>query len=175
MNKYFFPLIAFLALVVLLGVGLRLDPDKVPSPLIGMPAPVFNLPLLHNPDASFSSESMLGKVWMLNVWASWCPTCRDEHPIWAAYTRTPGAVPVVGFNWKDKRVDGLRWLMRHGDPFLLSVYDSDGRVGINFGVYGAPETFLIDKQGVIRFKQIGAVTPKVLEQDILPLIKELNQ
>lgn len=175
MNKFILPLVGFLLLVALLAVGLGLDPHKVPSPLVGRPAPAFSLPLLHDANESFSPEALRGKVWLLNVWASWCPSCLAEHPILAGYAKTPDAVPIVGLNWKDKREDGLRWLARFGDPYLLSVYDADGRVGINYGVYGAPETYLIDKQGVIRFKQIGPITTKVMEEKILPLVKELSK
>lgn len=175
MNKFILPLVGFILLVGLLAFGLRLDPSKVPSPLIGLPAPAFKLPLLHDADRHFAPEEMLGKVWLLNVWASWCPSCRQEHPVLAEFAKTPHAVPIIGLNWKDKREDGLRWLAHFGDPYLLVAYDPDGRVGINYGVYGAPETYLIDKQGIIRFKQIGPITPTVLEQKILPLIKEFNR
>jgi len=175
MNKFVLPLVAFLLLVILLGVGLKLNPREVPSPLIGKPAPDFQLPLLNDPEKTISKRDMLGQVWLLNVWASWCPSCREEHPVFNAYAKRPDAVPVVGLNWKDQRADGLLWLGRFGDPYLASAYDNDGRVGIDFGVYGAPETFLIDKEGVIRYKKIGAVTPEVLEKEILPRIAELNR
>jgi len=174
MNKFYLPLAGFALLVMLFAVGLTLDPSKVPSPLIGKPAPSFSLPTLADPNKSFSNADMLGQVWLMNVWASWCPTCRQEHPVISAYTKRPDAVPVVGLNWRDKREDGLRWLRLFGNPYLVSVYDSDGRVGIDFGVYGAPETFLIDRAGIIRFKWIGAVTPEVLEKEILPRIAELR-
>jgi len=175
MNKFLLPLGAFILLVVLLAVGLRLNPREVPSPLVGKPAPAFKVPLLHEPDREFSPQEMLGKVWLFNVWASWCVSCREEHPHLVAYAKTPGAVPLIGLNYKDKRDDGLRWLARFGDPYVLSAFDLDGRVGINYGVYGVPETYLIDKAGVIRFKQIGPINPEVLEKKILPLIKELSQ
>lgn len=175
MNKFIIPLIVFVALVVLLAVGLNLNPREVPSPLVGKPAPDFRLPVLQNPEASFSPQDMRGKVWLLNVWASWCVSCREEHPLIVEYSRRPDAVPVVGLNYKDKRGDGLAWLARFGDPYLLSAFDADGRVGIDYGVYGVPETYLIDKQGIIRYKQIGPITPAALEKKILPLIKELNQ
>ncbi len=174
MNKFLLPLGAFIALVALLAVGLGLNPREVPSPLVGKPAPAFNVPLLSTPDKNFSPADMQGKVWLFNVWASWCVSCREEHPILIEYAKTAGAIPVVGLNYKDKREDGLRWLARFGDPYLLSAFDGDGRVGINYGVYGVPETYLIDKAGVIRFKQIGPITPEVLEKKILPLVKELN-
>ncbi|MEW6513670.1 MAG: DsbE family thiol:disulfide interchange protein [Pseudomonadota bacterium] len=175
MNKFTLPLIAFVALVALLAVGLNLNPREVPSPLIGKPTPDFKVPQLHNPDATFSPKEMEGKVWLLNVWASWCVSCREEHPVIVEYAKKGLLPPVVGLNYKDKRDDGLRWLARFGDPYLLSAFDADGRVGIDYGVYGVPESYLIDKAGVIRFKQIGPITPAVMENKILPLVKELNQ
>ena len=175
MNKFTLPLIVFIALVALLAVGLNLNPREVPSPLIGKPTPAFNVPQLHDAAASFSPREMQGKVWLLNVWASWCVSCREEHPVIVEYARRGQLPPVVGLNYKDKRDDGLRWLARFGDPYLLSAFDADGRVGIDYGVYGVPETYLIDKAGVIRFKQIGPITPTVLEKKILPLVKELEQ
>lgn len=175
MNKFTLPLIAFVALVALLAVGLNLNPREVPSPLIGKPAPDFNVPQLLDPNTRFSPGEMRGKVWLLNVWASWCVSCREEHPIIVDAAKRGVLPPVVGLNYKDKREDGQRWLARFGDPYLLSAFDADGRVGINYGVYGVPETYLIDKAGVIRFKQIGPITPDVLEKKILPLVKELSQ
>lgn len=175
MNKFTLPLIVFVALVALLAVGLNLNPREIPSPLIGKPAPDFKVPQLADPNASFSPREMQGKVWLLNVWASWCVSCREEHPVIVEYAKKGVLPPVVGLNYKDKRDDGLRWLARFGDPYLLSVFDADGRVGIDYGVYGVPETYLIDKAGVIRFKQIGPITPEVMEKKILPLVKELNQ
>lgn len=174
MNKFTLPLIGFVALVALLAVGLNLNPREVPSPLIGKPAPDFDLPLLNEPDKRLTAKDMLGKVWLFNVWASWCPSCREEHPIIVEAANRGVLPPVVGLNWKDKRDDGLRWLARYGDPFLASVFDADGRVGINYGVYGAPETYLIDKAGIIRYKHIGPITPEVLEKKILPKLKELQ-
>lgn len=174
MNKFTLPLIGFVALMALFGAGLGLNPREVPSPLIGQPAPQFKVAQLHDPDASFSPTEMAGKVWVLNVWASWCVSCREEHPLVMEYAKRPDAVPVIGLNHKDKRDDALRWLMRFGDPYLLSAYDDEGRVGIEYGVYGVPETYVIDKTGVIRYKQIGLITSKDLETKIIPLVKELN-
>jgi cytochrome c biogenesis protein CcmG, thiol:disulfide interchange protein DsbE len=174
MNKFVLPLVGFVGLATLLAVGLRLNPREVPSPLIGKSAPAFEIAQLHAPEKTFSPESMKGKVWMLNVWASWCVSCRQEHPVLVEYVKSPGAVPVIGLNHKDQREDGQRWLAQFGDPYTLSAYDIDGRVGINYGVYGVPETYLIDKSGVIRFKQIGPVTPQVLAEKIKPLIQELS-
>ncbi len=123
---------------------------------------------------SFSAQEMRGKVWLLNVWASWCIACREEHPMLLELARN-GAVPIYGLNYKDKREDALAWLNELGDPYVLSVSDLDGRVGINYGVYGAPETFLIDREGMIRFKRVGPITPDVWQKDFLPLIKELSK
>jgi cytochrome c biogenesis protein CcmG/thiol:disulfide interchange protein DsbE len=172
--RYILPLVAFLVLSAFLYVGLNLNPHEVPSPLIGKPAPAFSLPQLQQPDQRFSAEEMRGKVWMLNVWASWCVSCREEHPILVSLARQ-NIVPIYGLDYKDKEEDGKGWLEQHGDPYVLSVADRDGRVGIDYGVYGVPETYVIDKQGIIRYKQIGPITPKVLNEKILPLVAELNR
>ena len=171
--RFLIPLAVFGVMVAFLGVGLTLNPREVPSPLINKPAPPFKLPQLHAPDKTFSQKEMLGKVWMLNVWASWCVACREEHPHLVALART-GAVPIYGLNYKDERADGIAWLARFGDPYQLSAYDRDGRIGIDYGVYGVPETYVIDKAGVIRYKRIGIVTPEIVREKILPLVKELN-
>ena len=162
----------FIALLVLLAVGLGLNPRQVPSPLIGKPAPAFELPLLHAPDKTFSQKDMLGTVWVMNVWASWCPPCLVEHPVVTELARS-GVAPVVGLNYKDAREDALPWLKRNGDPFKFSVYDAAGRIAIDYGVYGVPETYVIDRQGVIRYKHIGPLTPEVAQQKLRPLIQEL--
>jgi cytochrome c biogenesis protein CcmG, thiol:disulfide interchange protein DsbE len=171
--RFILPLALFVVLVGFLAVGLKLDPREVPSPLIGKPAPAFALTRLDNANQTIRREDMLGKVWMLNVWASWCAACREEHPHLVAFARTK-AMPILGLNYKDTRKDGLGWLARFGDPYDASLFDVDGRVGIEFGVYGVPETFVIDKQGVIRFKQIGPITPDILQTRVVPLLKELN-
>jgi cytochrome c biogenesis protein CcmG/thiol:disulfide interchange protein DsbE len=171
--RFILPLALFVVLVGFLAVGLKLDPREVPSPLIGKPAPAFALTRLDNADQTIRREDMLGKVWMLNVWASWCAACREEHPHLVAFAKTK-AMPILGLNYKDTRKDGLGWLARFGDPYDASLFDVDGRVGIEFGVYGVPETFVIDKQGVIRFKQIGPITPDILQTRVVPLLKELN-
>jgi cytochrome c biogenesis protein CcmG/thiol:disulfide interchange protein DsbE len=171
--KFLVPLALFAVLVVFLAIGLSRDPREVPSPLVGKPAPAFRLAQLQRSELTFTPKEMKGKVWLLNVWASWCVSCRVEHPVLNDMNRK-GMVAIVGFNWKDKREDGLRWLQQHGDPYQLSVFDGDGKVAIDYGVYGAPETFVIDKMGVIRHKQIGPITPEVLEKTILPLLKSLN-
>ncbi len=173
MQRWLWPLGGFLVLVAFLGVGLTLNPREVPSPLIDKPAPPFQLPQLHEPDKSFSQKDMSGKVWLLNVWASWCASCRDEHPVLVDLAKS-GAVPIYGLNYKDKRADGMAWLQRFGNPYVLSAFDAQGRIGIDYGVYGVPETYVIDKQGVIRYKHIGPVSPEVLKAKILPLIAKLN-
>jgi cytochrome c biogenesis protein CcmG/thiol:disulfide interchange protein DsbE len=165
--------VGFVAVVGLLAVGLTLNPREVPSPLIGKPAPRFELPLLHAPDKTFSQKDMLGSVWILNVWASWCPPCLVEHPVITELSRS-GLAPVVGLNYKDAREDALPWLKRNGDPYKLTVYDAAGRIAIDYGVYGVPETYVIDRKGVIRYKHIGPLTPEIADKKIRPLVKELG-
>lgn len=174
MSRYLIPLGIFLVLVVFLAIGLGRDPHEVPSPLMNKPAPDFELAQLQDPTQTFSAQQMRGKVWMLNVWASWCVSCREEHPLLVELSKT-GAVAIYGLNYKDKRDDGLAWLEEFGNPYVVSASDTTGRVGIDYGVYGVPETYLIDKSGVIRFKQIGPVTPEVIKDKILPLVSELSK
>ncbi|MDP1559718.1 MAG: DsbE family thiol:disulfide interchange protein [Nitrosomonas sp.] len=173
MMRFMLPLVAFLIMVVFLFVGLSLNPRQVPSPLIDKPAPVFELRQLHEPEKKLSSQDNLGKVWLLNVWASWCVACRDEHPL-LVHVANAGIVPIYGLNYKDERDTAIQWLRQFGDPYTVSIVDPDGRVGIDYGVYGVPETYVIDKQGIIRHKQIGPVTVKSLQETILPLVKELQ-
>jgi cytochrome c biogenesis protein CcmG/thiol:disulfide interchange protein DsbE len=173
MKRFLVPLGIFIVLVGFLAVGLRLDPREVPSPLIDKPAPPFTLPELMDPQRTFSQKEMLGKVWLLNVWASWCVSCREEHPVLVEFSKR-NIVPVYGLNYKDDRKDALAWLARLGDPYTMSIMDRDGRIGIDYGVYGVPETYVIDKQGVIRYKQIGPVTPAILDAKIVPLVKKLQ-
>jgi cytochrome c biogenesis protein CcmG, thiol:disulfide interchange protein DsbE len=171
--KFLIPLALFFVLALFLAAGLKLDPREVPSPLIGKPAPDFKLVRLDDASATISREDLFGKVWMLNVWASWCVACREEHPLLVDFARRK-LVPVYGLNYKDVRADGLAWLSRFGNPYDASVFDADGRVGIDYGVYGVPETFIIDRQGVVRFKHIGPLTPEVIRDRIEPLLKSLN-
>jgi len=193
LKRFLIPLAVFLVLVVFLAVCLKRDPREVPSPLVGKPAPEFRLDTL-TPGKQFSPADMRGQVWLLNVWASWCVSCRAEHPLLVAFAKQ-GGLPIVGLNYKEVRGDGetdvkklaadaeitltrqraAAWLERHGNPYTLSVLDMDGRVGIDYGVYGVPETYLIDKKGVIRYKQIGPITPEALQQKILPLAKKLAE
>jgi cytochrome c biogenesis protein CcmG/thiol:disulfide interchange protein DsbE len=171
--KFLIPLALFGVLALFLAAGLKLDPREVPSPLIGKPAPEFKLTRLDDSAVTISRDDMLGKVWMLNVWASWCVACREEHPFLVEFAKRK-LVPIYGLNYKDVRADGTGWLARLGNPYDASLFDGDGRVGIDFGVYGVPETFVIDRKGVIRFKQIGPLTPEVLRDRIEPLLKSLN-
>ncbi|MFZ1909592.1 MAG: DsbE family thiol:disulfide interchange protein [Burkholderiales bacterium] len=173
MKRFLIPLGIFIVLVGFLAVGLRLDPREVPSPLINKPAPAFTLPELVDPQRTFSEKDLRGKVWLLNVWASWCVSCREEHPVLVEFSKR-NIVPVYGLNYKDDRKDALAWLARFGDPYTMSIMDRDGRIGIDYGVYGVPETYVIDKQGVIRYKQIGPVTPEILDAKIVPLVKKLQ-
>jgi len=152
---------------------LHLNPHEVPSPLVGKPAPAFSLAQLHDPAKQFSPQDMKGQVWLLNVWASWCVSCKIEHPILLALSRK-NIVPIYGLDYKDKREAGMAWLQEGGDPYVLSASDVEGRIGIDYGVYGVPETYVIDKQGVIRYKQIGPVTQESLREKILPLVAELQ-
>ena len=176
MTRFIWPLVIFLVLAGFLYVGLGLNPREVPSPLINKPAPAFSLPQLHDASRKFSPEQMKGKVWLLNVWASWCVSCREEHPVLMSLAQK-GTVPIYGLDYKDKdtREDALMMLRRGGDPYVLSATDDDGRVGIDYGVYGVPETYVIDKQGIIRYKQIGPVTYQSLSETILPLVAELQK
>ena len=173
MKRFLVPLGIFIVLLLFLAVGLRLDPRKVPSPLIDKPAPAFTLPRLDDPQQRVSQKDLLGKVWLLNVWASWCVSCREEHPVLVEFAKK-NVVPIYGLNYKDERKDALAWLAQFGNPYTVSIMDADGRVGIDYGVYGVPETYVIDKQGVIRYKQIGPITPELLDAKILPLVRKLQ-
>ena len=193
MKKFFIPLGIFLVLVAFLAIGLKRNPQEIPSPLLGKAAPSFSLSTLNPGGAKFGPQDMKGKVWMLNVWATWCVACRDEHPLLVAFSKA-NQLPIVGLNYKEVQAqdapagrqltpdEKLRiarersavWLQRLGDPYAVSVFDLDGRVGIDYGVYGVPETYIIDKEGVIRFKQVGAVTLETLQSQILPLLQKLN-
>jgi cytochrome c biogenesis protein CcmG/thiol:disulfide interchange protein DsbE len=176
----FIPLGLFVGLVLFLAVGLRKDPREVPSPLINKPAPIFKLPQLHEPTKTFSPEEMRGKVWLMNFWGSWCIACRDEHPLLVKYAESK-VLPIYGVDYKyandntDERAAAMQFLDELGNPYTQTIYDADGRTSIDYGVYGAPESFLIDKNGVIRFKQIGPITEDVWNNKIVPLAKQLNQ
>jgi len=168
------PLALFGILAAFFFVGLFRDPREVPSPLVDRPAPAFTLATLHAPGKVVSTSDYRGQVWLLNVWASWCVSCRVEHPLLMELAKA-NVVPIVGLDYKDKDAEAKAWLEQHGNPYALSVVDADGRVGIDWGVYGVPETFVVDKAGVIRYKQIGPLTAGALEKKIVPLIRELQK
>lgn len=170
--RYLTPLVLFLALAALLYKGLALNPREVPSPLIGKPAPEFTLPDLKDTSRQLSHTDFQGKVSLLNVWATWCVSCRAEHPLLMQLARQ--GVTIYGLDYKDSREDAQRWLQRFGDPYVANAFDADGRVGIDWGVYGTPETFVIDQQGIIRHKHIGPLTEEAIQREILPLIQQLK-
>ena len=192
MKKFLIPLVLFFGLVIFLGLGLQRDPHEIPSPLIDKPAPAFSLPTLDPTAGAFSPADMQGRVWLLNVWATWCVACRQEHPLLVDFAQRH-QVPIVGMSYKEIQPQDAQaqsmdataklqfarersqvWLSRYGNPYVLSVMDLDGRVGIQYGVYGVPETYVIDKQGVIRYKAVGEVTSAILASKVLPLIQKLN-
>ncbi len=174
MNRFLIPVVLFIVLLVLLALGLRRDPHEVPSPLIGKPAPAFQLSQLQAPDKFITPQELKGQVWLLNVWASWCVSCRLEHAALMDLA-SRHLVTIIGLNYKDTRLNGLNALRELGNPYQVSGFDEDGRVGVDFGVYGVPETFVIDKAGVIRYKQIGPLTAEVVAGKLIPLIDELNR
>jgi cytochrome c biogenesis protein CcmG/thiol:disulfide interchange protein DsbE len=174
MKRFLIPLGIFIVLVGFLGVGLQLNPREVPSPLIGKPAPDFKLALLSDPARTLSPADLRGKVWLFNVWASWCASCRQEHELLLDLSKQ-GGVLIYGMDYKDQPGDAQAVLNRYGNPYVETVVDLDGRAGINYGVYGVPETYLIDKNGIIRHKHTGPLTRESLEKKILPLLKELQQ
>ena len=173
MKRYLLPLAIFIVLVILLAAGLKNDPKYIPSPFIGKPAPAFDLPVLHQPDKRIRHSDMKGQVWLLNVWASWCVSCRAEHEVVKRFVAM-NIAPVYGLNYKDRPQDAQAWLKQLGDPYTASMMDIKGDVGIDWGVYGVPETFVIDKQGIVRYKQVGPLTNAVIDEKILPLLRQLN-
>ncbi len=172
--RYFLPLAIFAGLVWFLYKGLSLNPREVPSALINKPVPEFKLALLQDSEKSFSPADMKGQVWLMNVWGSWCVSCRYEHPVLNELAKQQ-LVPIIGFNWKDQPEDARDWLKKFGDPYAKSVMDRDGRVAIDFGVYGAPETFVIDKTGMIRYKHTGPISPDDMKNIIVPLLQDLKK
>lgn len=172
MKKFLIPIGIFVVLGILLARGLSLDPRKIPSPLVGKPLPAFSLPSLHEPGKTISNTDFAGRPALINVWASWCVACKSEHPVLMDLAGR-NLVPIIGLNYKDPREDALRMLKDGGNPYVVSLADADGRTGIDWGVYGVPETFLIDKDGIIRYKHIGPITQEALERDIIPLIQAL--
>lgn len=180
MNKYLLiPLVLFIGLVAFLLVGLNRDPRELPSPLINKPAPDFQLQQLKDPTKTISARDLRGKVWLLNFWGTWCIACRDEHPRLIEYAKAK-ALPIYGVDYKyandsnDERAAAIQFLAEEGNPYTETIYDPEGRTSIDYGVYGAPESFLIDKNGVVRFKQIGPITDEVWNKKILPLASRLN-
>lgn len=173
MIRYLLPLAIFLGLVALLVVGLGHDPSVIPSPLIDKPAPAFTLPTLHAPDQTIGSVDLRGDVSVLNVWASWCVECRHEHPQLLELAKDRG-IRLIGLNYKDDRAEALAWLKSEGDPYSASAFDEAGRVGMDYGVYGVPETFIIDREGVIRYKHIGPIDARTLAEEIRPLLERLR-
>lgn len=173
MIRYLLPLAVFGLLVLVFYRGLYLDPAVVPSPLIGKPAPAFELPRLADPRQTVSSNVLKGRVSLVNVWATWCVGCRQEHDALLAIARR-GVVPIIGLNYKDERLAALAWLEQLGDPYEMSAYDEQGLAALDWGVYGAPETFLIDANGIVRFKHLGPLSLEIFESDLLPLIRELQ-
>lgn len=171
--KFLIPLALFFIVVGFLFKGLYLDPHEVPSPLINKPAPAFTAPVLGDASKNFSAADMKGKVWMLNMWASWCAACKDEHPLLVEMKQH--GLPIYGVAYKDTDAEAQDVLNKMGDPYIITATDVDGKIGINYGVYGVPETYIIDKMGVIRYKQIGPITPMALRDKILPLLKELEK
>ena len=189
MNKFLWPLVAFLVLVGFLGAGLVIKGNRgegggqeiLPSQFLDKPAPVFVLPLLHEPAKTFSQADMKGKVWLLNFWGSWCPACRDEHPVLVDFAKQ-GVVPIVGVDFTlEKGAEAAEqeraktWLEKLGNPYAVTVFDGRGKLSIDYGVYGVPETFLIDKEGVIRLKHVGPITPEVIATKLMPAIRELSK
>jgi len=165
--------VVFFAMLLLFAVGLRIDPTKVPSPLIGQPMPAFSEPDLHAPQARLSERDWLGQPALVNIWASWCVSCLSEHPLLMEFSQTQ-SFPIYGIAYKDERADALRWLVQHGDPYTMNLYDVRGRVGIDWGVYGVPETFVIDHTGAIRHKHIGPVDEATLRETLTPLLEALR-
>ncbi len=180
-KKALLPFAIFVLIVGFLAIGLTLKPGEVPSPFIGKPAPKFDLPRLTSMDdagdnaavSTISRSDLDGQVWLLNVWASWCVACRDEHPLLNQLS-AGDIVPIVGLNYKDEQLDAINWLNQFGNPYSIVAVDQQGQTGIEYGVYGVPETFVIDKNGVIQLKHIGPLTGKDIEQTIIPLVQKLQ-
>lgn len=176
MIKRLLPLLAFAALALLLGVGVLMNSGKdtsaIPSPLLGKPAPDFALPVLDEPGRIITREDLLGEPYLLNVWGSWCPACRDEHPVITELAES-GRIRVIGYDYKDEADDARRWLAQFGNPYALVITDVEGRAALDWGIYGAPESFLVDAQGMIRWKFVGPLTPEVVQTQLLPALESL--
>jgi len=175
MWRYLLPLAVFIVLVVFLSIGLQLDPKKIPSPLIGKTAPGFQLPDLLDAEKTVSPDQYKGKVWLLNVWASWCVSCRAEHQVLNELARSLGDVQIVGLNYKDASEDGQRWLAQRGNPYVANAFDLKGKAGIDWGVYGVPETFVIDSNGLVQYKHTGPLDWQSVQQDLMPVLQKLTE
>jgi cytochrome c biogenesis protein CcmG/thiol:disulfide interchange protein DsbE len=173
MLKYIIPLVLFVVIAIFLALGLKLKPSEIPSPLLNKPAPAFSAPKLNTPNEKLSPADLKGKVWLFNVWASWCVSCREEHPVLNEFAKQQ-AVIIIGLNYKDDPEAAKNWLTSLGNPYNDSVMDADGRIGIDWGVYGVPETFVMDKQGIVRYKHTGPVTEESIQTIFLPLIAKLQ-
>ncbi len=174
MNKYLLPLVAVVILIPILILGLGSDPSQLPSQYIGKPAPEFDLPTLKDPEKRISTANLSGEISLVNIWATWCAGCRAEHSFLIKLSEETG-IPIYAINWRDNRPDALKWLAQLGDPYVASGYDEDGRVGIDWGVYGAPETFLVNANGHVVFRYPGPMNPSVWEREFAPRIAELNK
>jgi len=172
MNKQLIPLSLFAGLVVFLAIGLTLDPKEVPSPLIGKPAAEFSLDRLYS-EKPFSPSELKGQPWILNIWASWCVSCKQEHKLLVNFSKTNNTT-IVGLNYKDTPIEAKAWLHELGNPYQITVKDPNGRAGIDWGVYGVPETFVMDSNGIIRHKFTGPLTKKRINNVLLPLLKEMQ-
>ena len=172
--KRWLPLVFFVVLVGFFAKGLFLNPREVPSPFIGKPAPVFSLPVVGQSDKAFQTADMKGQVWLLNVWAPWCVSCRVEHKFLMALAQSGTAPPIVGLNWKDKNREADLLLQQTGNPYVAVPDDLSGRVGIDWGVTGTPETYLIDANGTVRLKHVGPIDLDIWVKTFVPKLKELG-
>lgn len=174
MSTRLLPLIASIGLALLLFIGVRMNSGKdnsaIPSPLIGKPAPQFSLPVLNKPEVFVKTDDLKGKPYLLNVWGSWCPACQIEHPVITEFAKT-GKVRVIGYNYKDETEAANKWLQQFGNPYDLILVDEPGRAALDWGIYGAPETFLIGADGIVRWKHVGPITPEIIQQEILPALE----
>jgi cytochrome c biogenesis protein CcmG/thiol:disulfide interchange protein DsbE len=171
MSKFLLPLLAFAALVGIFVVGLTKDPSRIPSPLLAHPAPEFAIPSLQDPAVLVGSANYANQMALVNIWATWCPGCRQEHGFLLELAQA-GTIPIFGLNWRDNRTEAMRWLQTLGNPYIATAYDVDGRVGIDWGAYGAPETFLVDKSGIVIYKHIAPLNREIWERDFVPRIRE---
>jgi len=174
MNRFAIPLIAFITIIVFLAIGLSLKSREIPSPFINKLAPSFSLPTLQSSQQQVTEQDLKGKVWLFNIWASWCVACLQEHPLLMKIAQTQ-PIKLVGLNYKDTREGAIAWLYNHGNPYQLIAFDQQGNVGIDYGVYGVPETFVVDKKGVIRLKHIGPLNDNYIHETLLPMFDHLEK